>query len=57
MAGVHEKVIMEITGHLTREMQDRYDSVQEFEKHDAVAKAVDVDVNRKVVPCPANGRG
>ena len=35
-AGVHEKVLMEITGHLTREMQDRYDKVDGSEKSEAV---------------------
>lgn len=35
-AGVHEKVLMEITGHMTREMQDRYDTVGSFEKSAAV---------------------
>lgn len=35
-AGVHEKVLMDITGHMTREMQDRYDKVDSFEKSDAV---------------------
>lgn len=35
-AGVSESVIMEITGHSTREMFDRYNTVDEEDKRKAV---------------------
>lgn len=35
-SGVHDTVIMKITGHSTREMFDRYNTVDGFEKVDAV---------------------
>lgn len=37
-AGVPESVIMEITGHATREMFDRYNTVDELDKRQAVEK-------------------
>jgi len=37
-AGVHESVIMQITGHSTREMFDRYNTVDEDDAREAVRK-------------------
>jgi hypothetical protein len=37
-AGVPESVIMKITGHSTREMFDRYNTVDEEDARDAVGK-------------------
>lgn len=37
-AGVHESVIMQITGHATREMFDRYNTVDEDDAKEAVRK-------------------
>ena len=37
-AGVPESVIMEITGHVTREMFDRYNTVDREDMHQAVEK-------------------
>ena len=40
-AGVPESVIMEITGHSTREMFDRYNAVDEDDKRKAVEQLQD----------------
>ena len=37
-AGVQESVIMEITGHSTREMFDRYNNIDEDDAHKAMAQ-------------------
>jgi hypothetical protein len=37
-AGVPESVIMEITGHSTREMFDRYNTIDEEERRRAIMK-------------------
>ena len=37
-AGVQESVIMDITGHSTREMFDRYNSIDEGDAHTAIGK-------------------
>ena len=39
-AGVAESVIMKVTGHSTREMFDRYNTVDESDTRQAVAKMV-----------------
>ena len=49
-AGIHDSVIMEITGHTTREMFDRYNTVDKDEKKEAVrvmGKLVTQTVTRK----------
>jgi len=54
-AGVQESVIMEITGHSTREMFDRYNTIDEEDTRQAVNKLEDyfanvdlhVDLNKK----------
>ena len=40
-AGVAESVIMRVTGHLTREMFDRYNTIDESDTHQAVAQMFD----------------
>jgi len=37
-AGTHDTITMDITGHSTREMFDRYNTVDEQEKIEAVKK-------------------
>lgn len=37
-AGVQESVIMEITGHSTREMFDRYNNIDEEDAHNAMGQ-------------------
>ena len=52
-AGIQESVIMEITGHSTREMFDRYNTIDEKDVREAVDKlevylaSVDQNVDQK----------
>jgi hypothetical protein len=39
-AGTHDTITMDITGHSTREMFDRYNTVDEAEKAEAVKRMV-----------------
>ncbi|MCP3944063.1 MAG: tyrosine-type recombinase/integrase [Desulfobacteraceae bacterium] len=46
-AGAHDTVTMDITGHSTREMFDRYNTINEVEKIEAVKKMESLFFNEK----------
>ena len=55
-AGVPESVIMEITGHSTREMFDRYNTVDIEDTREAIKKMQDfLNVDQNVDQAPKNG--
>lgn len=57
-SGVPESVIMKITGHSTREMFLRYDTVDTFDKRNAVCKMDDfLTTMKKVDQVPKNQKG
>lgn len=49
-AGVSEKVAMELTGHLTRSVFERYNITTDRDRRDAVAKLAAAAPDRQVLP-------
>jgi len=56
-AGVADSVIMEITGHATREMFDRYNTIDEIDMHQGIKKMEGflADVTLTVTPDTKKG--
>lgn len=52
-SGVHDLVIMAIMGHTTREMSDRYDTVEQFEMIDGVKNMVESLTHNKTKKQPS----
>ena len=56
-AGVSQKVAMELTGHLTPSVFDRYNITDDRDRRDAVAKLAAAAQDRDVLPIRKEGRG
>jgi hypothetical protein len=55
-AAVSEKVAMELTGHLTRSVFERYNITTDRDRRDAVARLAAAAPDRQVLVLPANQR-
>lgn len=56
-AGVSQKVAMELTGHLTASVFDRYNITDDRDRRDAVAKLAAAAQDRQVLPLRRGARG
>ena len=56
-AGVSQKVAMELTGHLTPSVFDRYNITDDRDRRDAVAKLAAAAKDRQLLPLHRGARG